>query len=63
MMPGGSRKDRHATIGNGEIGLETILRVMRHPKLQGIPFYLETPLEEDGHKEEIQMLKEKLWSI
>lgn len=63
MMPFNSRKDRHATIGNGEIGLEAILNVMRHPKLQGIPFYLETPLEEEGHKEEIQMLKEKLWSI
>lgn len=63
MMPFHSRKDRHATIGDGEIGLEAILNVMRHPKLQGIPFYLETPLEEDGHKEEIQMLKEKLWNI
>lgn len=63
MMPFDSRKDRHATIGDGEIGLEAILNVMRHPRLQGIPFYLETPLEEDGHKEEIQMLKEKLWSI
>ena len=63
MMPLNSRKDRHATIGDGEIGLEAILNVMRHPRLQGIPFYLETPLEEDGHKEEIQMLKEKLWSI
>lgn len=63
MMSFNSRKDRHATIGDGEIGLEAILNVMRHPRLQGIPFYLETPLEEDGHKEEIQMLKEKLWSI
>ena len=63
MMPLNSRKDRHATIGHGEIGLEAILNVMRHPRLQGIPFYLETPLVEDGHKEEIQMLKEKLWSI
>ena len=63
MMPFHSHKDRHATIGDGEIGLEAILNVMRHPKLQEIPFYLETPLEEEGHKEEIQMLKEKLWSI
>ena len=63
MMPFASRKDRHATIGNGEIGLDAILNVMRHPKLQGVSFYLETPLEEDGHKEEIQMIKERLWSI
>lgn len=60
MMPFGAHKDRHATIGDGQIGLEALLNVMRHPKLQGIPIYLETPLEDEGHKVEIQMLKEKL---
>lgn len=60
MMPFASRKDRHATIGDGEIGLEALLRVMRHPALKDLPFYLETPLEDAGHKQEIQMMKEKL---
>ena len=60
MMPFGAHKDRHATIGDGEIGMEALLNVMRHPKLQGIPIYLETPLEDEGHKEEIAMIKEKL---
>lgn len=60
MMPFGAHKDRHATIGDGQIGLEALLNVIRHPKLQGIPIYLETPLEDEGHKMEIQMLKEKL---
>lgn len=60
MMPFGAHKDRHATIGDGEIGLEALLNVIRHPKLQGIPIYLETPLEDEGHKVEIQMIKEKL---
>ena len=60
MMPFASRKDRHATIGDGEIGLEALLRVMRHPALKELPFYLETPLEDAGHKQEIQMIKEKL---
>lgn len=60
MMPFDSHKDRHAALGEGEIGLEAILRVLQHPKLQGIPIYLETPFNEDGHKEEIKMLKEKL---
>lgn len=60
MMPFGAHKDRHATLGDGEIGLEALLNVMRHPKLQGIPIYLETPLEDEGHKAEIQMIKEKL---
>lgn len=60
MMPFASRKDRHATIGDGEIGLEALLRIMRHPALKDLPFYLETPLEDAGHKQEIQMIKEKL---
>lgn len=60
MMPFGAHKDRHATIGDGEIGLEPLLNVMRHPKLQGLPIYLETPLEDEGHKEEIKMIKEML---
>ena len=60
MMPFASRKDRHATIGDGEIGLEALLGVMRHPALKDLPFYLETPLEDAGHKQEIQMIKEKI---
>ena len=63
MMPFASRKDRHATIGDGEIGLEALLNVLRHPKLQGIPVYLETPLDDAGHKEEIQMIRECLKTI
>lgn len=60
MMPFGKKKDRHSVIGGGEIGLEAILRFMTHPKIKHLPFYLETPLEDEGHKEEIQMLKEHL---
>lgn len=60
MMPFASRKDRHATIGDGEIGLEALLNVLRHPKLQEIPVYLETPLDDAGHKEEIKMIREYL---
>lgn len=60
MMPFGSHKDRHATIGSGEIGMNTLLHVLRHPLLRELPFYLETPLDDRGHKEEIQMIREKL---
>ncbi len=60
MMSYGSRKDRHATIGDGQIGLEPLLKVMRHPSLRGLPFYLETPLDDDGHKNEIKKLKNLL---
>ena len=58
MMPFGTHKDRHATIGDGEIGKEALVKFMNHPRLQGIPIYLETPLEDEGHKEEIEMMKE-----
>jgi len=60
MTPFAAKKDRHATIGSGEIGLEALLRVLTHPALKDLPFYLETPLEDAGHKEEIRMLKDKI---
>lgn len=60
MMPFGSHKDRHAAVGEGQIGMEALLGVMRHPILRDLPFYLETPLDDQGHKEEIRMLRERL---
>lgn len=63
LMPFGSHKDRHATIGDGEIGKEALLRLICHPQLRGIPIYLETPLDDDGHKEEIRMIKETTHEI
>jgi deoxyribonuclease-4 len=56
--PLGARKDRHEKIGEGTLGTETILRVMRHEALRELPFYLETPNELDGYEREIRMLKE-----
>lgn len=52
-----SHKDRHETIGEGHIGLEAITRIINHPKLKGIPFFLETPNELDGYAKEIELLK------
>ena len=40
--------------------MEALLRVLTHPALKDLPFYLETPLEDAGHKEEIRMLREKV---
>ena len=56
--PLGARKDRHEKIGEGFIGTEAILRLMRHPALREQPFNLETPNELDGYEREIRMLKE-----
>jgi len=55
--PAGSRKDRHETIGNGFIGIEALERVINHPALRNLPFYLETPNELPGYAEEIRMLR------
>lgn len=60
LMPFGSHKDRHAVLGGGEIGMETLLEVVRHPALKELPFYLETPLDDEGHAQEIARLREQL---
>ena len=52
-----SHKDRHEKIGEGEIGFEAIKRIINHPKLRNIPFFLETPNELDGYAKEIKLLK------
>ena len=54
----GSHKDRHARIGEGRIGLEALVRVLRHPRLEGIPFILETPNDDEGWAAEIRTLRE-----
>jgi len=52
-----SRKDRHARIGEGYIGLDGILNLINHPRLKGLPFILETPNELDGYAKEIKIIK------
>jgi deoxyribonuclease-4 len=60
MLPFNSRKDRHTPVGEGEIGLDTIIYIMQHPYIKNLPFYIETPLDNDGHKREIEMIKNLL---
>ena len=56
--PRGARKDRHARIGEGCIGLDALVRVVRHPLLRDLPFYLETPQDElSGWRDEIALLR------
>lgn len=55
--PLSSHKDRHACIGEGNIGLEAIVRIINHPKLRNLPFYLETPNELPGYQKEIELLR------
>ena len=57
MMPFGDKKDRHAPVGMGEIGIDAIINIMKHPYIKDKPFYTETPLDNEGHKREIRMIK------
>lgn len=59
MNPMGSHKDRHQKIGEGNIGLEAMTRIINHPKLRKLPFYLETPNELPGYAKEIDLLRSK----
>ncbi|WFF74551.1 deoxyribonuclease IV [Proteiniclasticum sp. QWL-01] len=53
----GSRKDRHEKIGEGTIGLPAMIRIINHPRLNHLPFYLETPNDLDGYAREIELLR------
>ncbi len=59
MNPMGAHKDRHAKIGEGHLGVETIKNVITHPKLKDLPFILETPNELDGYAAEIALLRKE----
>ncbi|WFD09568.1 deoxyribonuclease IV [Tepidibacter hydrothermalis] len=60
MMPFKSNKDRHAGIGEGEIGFKALMEFMTHEKLKHLPFFLETPYDDEGHKKEIEMIRDFL---
>ena len=53
----GAHKDRHEKIGRGKIGLDAFARIVNEPRLRDLPFYLETPCDLQGYKEEIALLK------
>lgn len=52
-----SHKDRHEKLGEGSLGLDAFKRIVNHPKLKDLPFYLETPNEVEGYEKEIAILK------
>ena len=52
-----SHKDRHARLGDGNIGLKAIEKIVSHPILRNLPFILETPNDLDGYKREIETIR------
>ena len=59
LNPCGAKKDRHAKIGEGHIGLEALTGVINHPALRNLPFCLETPNDLDGYAREIRILRDR----
>lgn len=59
MNPLGAHKDRHARIGEGQLGLEALARIVTHPALRGLPFCLETPNDLPGYAREIALMRER----
>lgn len=55
--PFASHKDRHEKLGEGSLGIDTFEKIINHPMLRHLPFYLETPNELPGYANEIRMLK------
>ncbi len=58
----GSRRDRHATIGEGSLGPGPFAELLAHPSLTGVPVVVETPSAGatgpwDGHARDIAVLR------
>ncbi|USG63761.1 deoxyribonuclease IV [Brevibacillus ruminantium] len=59
VYPCCSFRDRHASIGRGEIGLEPIRQLLQTPELSELPIILETPAPADGgHRQEIALIRQ-----
>ena len=61
MNPLAAHKDRHQKLGEGELGIGTLKNIVTHPLLQGKPFILETPNDDEGYKNEIRLVRS--WMI
>ncbi|MCI8277306.1 MAG: deoxyribonuclease IV [Clostridia bacterium] len=53
----GSHKDRHQKIGEGTIGIDSIMKIVKNDRIKELPFILETPNELEGYKKEIELIK------
>jgi deoxyribonuclease-4 len=61
-QPFDSRRDRHANLGDGEMGLDAFLRLIDVPQLSAKPMILETPIGDDheGHRRDLERLRGSL---
>jgi deoxyribonuclease-4 len=54
--PLGSGRDRHAAIGEGQIGKDMFAELFRHPATRGVPVVVETPGDAASHRRDIELL-------
>lgn len=59
----GSRKDRHAKLGEGLIGVDALIKFITKPELANKPLNLETPNELDGYKDEIELIRSRVLDL
>ena len=59
LRPFNSRRDRHAHIGEGEIGLDAFARLLQDPRLAATPMIIETETGDDleGHRRDLETLR------
>lgn len=58
MMPFNSNKDRHQKIGLGTLGVDAFRKIVTHPRLKNLPFFLETPQQDvQDYQKEIDLLR------
>ena len=57
----GAKKDRHANLGHGKLGFDTLCKIANHPRVEHVVKILETPWIDGNapYKEEIEMLQTK----
>ncbi|MDH6367686.1 MULTISPECIES: deoxyribonuclease IV [unclassified Breznakia] len=57
----GAKKDRHANLGHGKLGFDTLCKIANHPRVDHVVKILETPWIDGNapYKEEIEMLQTK----
>jgi deoxyribonuclease-4 len=59
LRPFASRRDRHAHIGEGEIGLDAFARLLQDPRLAAVPMVVETEPGDEmaGHRRDLEILR------
>ena len=60
LMPFASHKDRHAKIGEGQIGKVALINFVNHSAVKNLPIILETPNDLAGYATEIELMRKSV---